>query len=121
VRFGVSWTAACNQLRNLDLIRRDLVTSIAFDATAPINFARAGRVNELLAACGDDEPVLLAEVATELARGALPRPSLDASSEARLKLISLQHMPELAAFASYKSELGGGHKETAARLPCSDG
>jgi len=35
------------------------VTSIAFDATALIHFARAGRLNELLATAADDDPVLL--------------------------------------------------------------
>jgi predicted nucleic acid-binding protein len=84
------------------------VTSIAFDSTALIHFARAGRLNELLAASADDEPVLLAGVAEELARGVGTRPSLDAASEAKLKRVDLAEIAELAAFASYKSELGGG-------------
>lgn len=84
------------------------MTSIAFDSTALIHFARAGRLNELLAASADDEPVLLAGVAEELARGADKRPSLDTASEARLKRVDLAEMAELAAFATYKSELGGG-------------
>lgn len=82
--------------------------SIVFDATALIHFARAGRLNELLAASADNEPVLLAEVAGELARGAGNRPSLDAASEARLKRADLEDLAELAAFATYKAELGGG-------------
>jgi predicted nucleic acid-binding protein len=84
------------------------VTSIAFDATALIHFARAGRLHDLLATAADDDPVLLAEVANELARGAGDRPSLDTASEARLKRADLEDLAELAAFATYKAELGGG-------------
>jgi hypothetical protein len=83
------------------------VDSIAFDATALIHFARAGRLSKLLAASADNEPVLLAEVAAELSRGARNRPSLDAASEARLKRADLEELAELAAFATYKAELAG--------------
>jgi hypothetical protein len=45
------------------------VTSLVFDTTALSHFARAGRTDALQTAVAGDEPVLLAEVATELVRG----------------------------------------------------
>jgi hypothetical protein len=45
------------------------VTGIVFDTTALSHFARAECLDELRAAMGEDEPILLAEVAAELARG----------------------------------------------------
>jgi hypothetical protein len=45
------------------------VTSLVFDTTALSHFACADRVDELQIAVADDEPLLLAEVAAELARG----------------------------------------------------
>ena len=45
------------------------MTSLVFDTTALSHFARANRIDELQIAVADDEPVLLAEVAVELARG----------------------------------------------------
>jgi predicted nucleic acid-binding protein len=53
---------------------------------------------------------LLTEVEVELARGAPLRPSLDDTAKAWLKPVALTEMAELAAFASYKTELGGGHE-----------
>jgi predicted nucleic acid-binding protein len=56
-----------------------------------------------------DEPVLLAEVAAELARGIPDYPSLgSAAAGGWLKHVELEELPELAAFARYKGELGGG-------------
>lgn len=85
------------------------MTSLVFDTTALSHFARAGRVDELRMAVADDEPVLLAEVAAELARGIPGYPLLgSAAAASRLKQVELEELPELAAFARYKGELGGG-------------
>jgi predicted nucleic acid-binding protein len=85
------------------------VTSLVFDTTALSHFARAGRIDELRMAVADDEPVLLAEVAAELARGIPGYPSLgSAAAGGWLKQVELEELPELAAFARYKGELGGG-------------
>jgi predicted nucleic acid-binding protein len=85
------------------------VTSIVFDTTALSHFARAGRTDELRLAAADDEPILLSEVAAELARGIPGYPSLgSAAAGGWLKQVELEELPELAAFAKYKGELGGG-------------
>jgi predicted nucleic acid-binding protein len=85
------------------------VTSLVFDTTALSHFARADRIDKLNTAAGGDEPVLLAEVAAELARGIPSYPSLgSAAAGSWLKQVELQELPELAAFARYKGELGGG-------------
>jgi predicted nucleic acid-binding protein len=86
------------------------VTSLVFDTTALSYFARAGRTDELRVAVADDEPVLLAEVAAELARGIPGYPPLGSvRTGGWLKCADLlQELPELAAFARYKGELGGG-------------
>jgi predicted nucleic acid-binding protein len=66
-------------------------------------------MDELRMAVGDDEPVLLAEVAAELVRGIPGYPSLgSAATGGWLKQVELEELPELAAFARYKGELGGG-------------
>lgn len=85
------------------------MTSLVFDATALSHFARAGRTDELQVAVADDEPILLAEVAAELVRGIPGYPSLGkAAAGGWLKQVELEELPELAAFARYKGELGGG-------------
>jgi hypothetical protein len=66
-------------------------------------------MDELRMAVADDEPVLLAEVAAELVRGIPGYPALgDAAAGGWLKQAELEELPELAAFARYKAELGGG-------------
>lgn len=85
------------------------MTSLVFDTTALSHFARAGRMDELRMAVAEDEPVLLVEVAAELARGIPSYPSLGSVAAAGwLKQVELEELPELAAFARYKGELGGG-------------
>lgn len=85
------------------------MSSLVFDTTALSHFARAGRIDELRMAVADDEPVLLAEVAAELARGVSSYPSLgSAAAGGWLKQVELEELAELAAFARYKGELGGG-------------
>jgi hypothetical protein len=60
-------------------------------------------------AVASDEPVLLAEVAVELARGIPGYPSLgDAEAASWLRPVELAELPELTAFARYKGELGDG-------------
>jgi predicted nucleic acid-binding protein len=85
------------------------VTSLAFDATALSHFARAGRTDKLRMAIADDEPVLVAEVAAELARGIPGYPSLaSVAGSGWLKQVELEGLKGLATFARYKNELGGG-------------
>lgn len=84
------------------------MTSLVFDTTALSHFARAGRTDALQTAVAGDEAVLLAEVATELVRGIPGIPSLGSAAGDWLKQVELEDLPELAAFARYKGELGGG-------------
>jgi predicted nucleic acid-binding protein len=85
------------------------VTSLVFDTTALSHFTRADRRDELQAAAAVDEPILLAEVAAELARGIPSYPPLGSAAAGDwLKQVELEELPELAAFARYKGELGGG-------------
>lgn len=66
------------------------MTSLVFDTTALSHFARAGHTDELRIAVADDEPVLLAEVAAEPARGVPGYPVLgSAAAEGWLKQAEL--------------------------------
>jgi predicted nucleic acid-binding protein len=66
-------------------------------------------MGELRMTIADNEPVLLAEVAAELARGIPGCPSLGSvAASGWLKQVELEELSELAAFARYKGELGGG-------------
>ena len=84
------------------------MSSIVFDATALIHFTRAGRLRELQASSTEEQAILLADVARELEQGGPLRKGLDPAAEAWLKPAELTETIELAAFASYKAELGGG-------------
>jgi predicted nucleic acid-binding protein len=85
------------------------VTSLVFDATALSHFARADRTDKLQLAAAGDEPIILAEVAAELVRGIPGYPSLGSEATGGwLKQVELEELTELAAFARYKGELGGG-------------
>ena len=85
------------------------MTNIVFDTTALSHFARASRLDELKAVTAGDECILMAEVMAELAKGAAIYPSLGGiSAESWLQPVELDELKELAAFASYKGELGGG-------------
>lgn len=85
------------------------MTSLVFDTTALSHFASAGRTDTLRMIVADDEPILLAEVATELARGVSAYPWLgSAAAGGWLKQVELEALQEIAAFARYKGELGGG-------------
>jgi predicted nucleic acid-binding protein len=85
------------------------VTNIVFDNTPLSHFVRAGRLDELKAITAGDEGILLAEVAAELVKGVAIYPSLGViSAESWLRPVELDELKELAAFAGYKGELGGG-------------
>jgi predicted nucleic acid-binding protein len=84
------------------------MSSIVFDATALIHFSRARRLRELRACSTEERAILLANVARELQQGGPLRTGLDPAAEAWLVPAELTEMTELAAFASYKAELGGG-------------
>jgi hypothetical protein len=77
------------------------VTRLVFDTTALRHFARAGRTDTLRMVVADDEPILLAEVATELARGVSGYSSLGSAAAGEwLKQVELEELQEIAAFAS---------------------
>ena len=85
------------------------MTRIVFDTTALSHFSRAERLNSLHEITADDECVLLAEVLAELVKGVAVYPSLGMiSAESWLQRAALNELDELAAFAKYKGELGGG-------------
>lgn len=76
------------------------MTSLVFDTTALSHFACAGRTGTLRMIVADDEPILLAEVAMELARGVSGYPSLgSAAAGGWLKHVELEELQEIAAFA----------------------
>jgi hypothetical protein len=82
----------------------------------------AGRTDTLRMVVADDEPILLAEVVTELARGVSGHPALGSvAAGSWLKQVELEELQEIAAFTRYKGELGGGRKETTAKRQCSPG
>ena len=84
------------------------MTNIAFDTTALSHFVRAGRLDELRALTAGEDCILLGEVQAELVKGVADYPSLGGISAAPwLHPVELE-LNELAAFASYKGELGGG-------------
>jgi len=85
------------------------VTRIAFDTTALSHFSRAERLGALEEITAGDECLLLAEVMAELVKGVAAYPSLGTvSAESWLQPTELKELKELAAFARYKGELGGG-------------
>jgi hypothetical protein len=61
------------------------MSSIVFDATALIHFARAGRLRELQVSSTEEQAILLANVARELEQGGPRRTGLDPAAEAWLK------------------------------------
>src|SRR5580698_1890462 len=66
-------------------------------------------MDKLRMAIADDEPVLVTEVAAELARGIPGYPSLaSVAGSGWLKQVELEGLKGLATFARYKDELGGG-------------
>jgi predicted nucleic acid-binding protein len=85
------------------------VTSIVFDNTALSHFSRAERLDTLKEITAGDECILLTEVMAELAKGVAIYPSLGRiTAESWLQPKEFSQLKELAAFAGYKGELGGG-------------
>jgi hypothetical protein len=98
------------------------VTSLVFDTTALSHFARAGRTVELRIAVADDEPVLLAEVAAELARGIPSYPPLgSAAAGGWLKQVELEDYLSLRRSPGTRANLAAALKETTAKPQCSPG
>ena len=85
------------------------MTRTVFDTTSLSHFSRAGRLDDLKGITASDECILLAEVMSELVKGVTSYPSLGRiSAESWLQPAGLDDIKELAAFAGYKGELGGG-------------
>jgi len=98
------------------------VTSLVFDTTALSHFARADRVDELQIAVADDEPVLLAEVAAELARGVpATRPSGAQRREAGSSRSNYRNCPSWRHSPGTRASLAVARKETTAKRQCSPG
>ena len=98
------------------------MTSLVFDTTALSHFARAGRVDELRMAVADDQPVLPAEVAAELARGVPGYPALgDAAAGGWLKQAELEEHLSLLRSPGTRLSLAADPKETTAKRQCSPG
>ena len=85
---------------------------LIFDNTPLSHFARAGRLSTLEAIVTPYECVTPVEVRNEIQAGIAEIPDLaDVLTAQWLKTVELSEVRELAAFASYKTELGGGPKE----------
>ena len=98
------------------------MTTLVFDTTALSHFARAGRTDELQMAVADDEPVLLAEVAAELARAfpATPHSGTQRPEAGSSRLNSRSYLSLLRSPGT-KVNLAAGEKETTAKRQCSLG
>ena len=86
--------------------------SLIFDNTPLSHFARAGRLSTLEAIVEPFRCVTPVEVRNEVHAGIAKMPDLAEVLTANwLEAVELTEVRELAAFARYKSELGGGPKE----------
>ena len=86
--------------------------SLVFDNTPLSHFARAGRMSTLEAIVSPYRCVTPVEVRNEVHAGIAKMPDLADVLTARwLEAVELTDIHELAAFARYKSQLGGGPKE----------
>jgi hypothetical protein len=98
------------------------VTSLVFDTTALSHFARAGRTDTLRMVVADDEPILLAEVATELARGVSGYRRSGAQQQAAGSSRSnLRSYKRLRRSQGTRGNLAAARKETTAKRQCSPG
>ncbi len=85
------------------------MTALVFDNTALNHFAKAGRLAELRTIVEGYQCVAPAEVFYELARAVAEYPAFGTiSAQDWLKPVELGEIEEIAAFARYKHELGGG-------------
>ena len=85
------------------------MSRLVFDNTALSHFARAGRLGVLEKITHGFERAVPEEVLTEIYRGIPDRPALTPITTVDwLDVVKLTEIPELAAFARYKAEFGGG-------------
>jgi predicted nucleic acid-binding protein len=85
------------------------VSSLVFDSTALSHFAQARRLAELEEITASDECIAPSQVLDELARAVAAYPVLGAVSAMDwLHRVEIDEFDEVAAFARYKGELGGG-------------
>ncbi len=85
------------------------MTTLVFDNTPLSHFARAGSLDALRQTIAGHRCVTLAEVMAELEIGVAHHPTLAAVIVADwLETVELEGLPELIAFARYKTEFGGG-------------
>ena len=86
--------------------------SLIFDNTPLSHFARAGRLSTLEAIVSGYRCMTPVEVRNEILAGVTGMPDLaDVLTAHWLESVELSEVRELAAFARYKSQLGGGAKE----------
>lgn len=86
--------------------------SLVFDNTPLSHFARAGRLSTLEAIVSPYRCMTPVEVRNEILAGVTEMPDLaDVLTAHWLESVELSGVHELAAFARYKSQLGGGSKE----------
>ena len=85
--------------------------SLVFDNTPLSHFARAGRLSTLEAIVNPYQCLTPVEVRSEILAGVTEMPDLaDVLTATWLAPVQLSEVHELAAFARYKTELGGGSK-----------
>lgn len=85
------------------------MTTLVFDNTPLSHFARAGAIPVLESITATFRRVAPAEVIRELIRGTPEHPALAAAiSLPWIEVVELTEIEEIAAFARYKAELGGG-------------
>lgn len=83
--------------------------SLIFDNTPLSHFARAGRLSTLKAIVSPYQCMIPVEVRTEILAGVAEMPDLaDVLTADWLNPVELLGVRELAAFARYKTQLGGG-------------
>lgn len=86
-----------------------MTLTLIFDNTPLSHFARAGRLKTLEALGKGYRCITPAQVANELQKGMVEHPSLArVISASWLEVVELRKIEEVAAFARYKAELGGG-------------
>ncbi len=85
---------------------------LVFDNTSLSHFARAGRLETLKTLVTGHRCLMPAEVRKELLAGSRRFPDLGAALRAGwLSIVELSDIAELAAFARFKTQLGGGRAE----------
>lgn len=86
-----------------------MTSTLIFDNTPLSHFARAGRLRTLEGLGAGYRCVTPAQVTNELQKGMAEHPSLARIISAPwLEVVELRKIEEVAAFARYKGELGGG-------------